>query len=198
MDRIPKSGECYRHFKNKLYQIVTVAIHSETGEKMVVYQALYGSFLTYVRPLSMFMSEVDHDKYPNVKQKYRFEKVDVSALEDNSGAEEGADSDSTGTRASEAGKPVTVPDPEKATVTAEAEPVPSISNENLLAFLEVESYHDKLEVLKARRGKFTLQELTAVCESLDVGAGAEDEDEKYRAAENFLTMQAKYDGARLR
>lgn len=70
-----KINSIYRHFKGNLYLVEDIAINSETNEKMVVYRALYDDCKLYVRPLSMFVSEVDHEKYKDVKQKYRFEEI---------------------------------------------------------------------------------------------------------------------------
>ena len=76
---IPEPNEIYRHFKGNYYKIIAVGHHSETGEQMVVYydtsKKVSSPSNPCIRPLEMFMSEVDHKKYPDVIQKYRFEKV---------------------------------------------------------------------------------------------------------------------------
>ena len=76
-----KIGHKYRHFKGKEYQVLDIVYDSESNndeeyKQVVIYQALYGDKLKWARPYDMFNSEVDHKKYPDVEQKYRFEEID--------------------------------------------------------------------------------------------------------------------------
>ena len=73
-------GRIYKHFKGDLYLVEGIVLHSESKEKMVLYRALYGNGLRYVRPLEMFLSKVDREKYPNVEQEYRFQLQDIDSV----------------------------------------------------------------------------------------------------------------------
>lgn len=178
MERRPKTGEFYRHFKDKLYQVVTVAEHTETGEAMVVYQALYGDYRTYVRPLAMFLEEVDHQKYPEVRQKYRFERVNPGAATEHITEE----------------KPE-----EKSEEKPEEKPAKEQDlNPHLLAFIEAETYDQKLEHLALMRGKIGQAEMDVIYVAAEMNQVSGDLDEQLRAVEQYLQMQKRYEGGRLR
>lgn len=177
MEQTLRPGEIYRHFKGNLYQIIAVAKHTETGEKLAVYQALYGDFGVYARPLNMFLEEADREKYPDAGQKYRFEKVDRAAL----GTEEPQiNQDEAGSHEDCAGQTQGGPGP------------------LLLSFVETGDFDVKLEILEAMRGKAGLEDLDILCESLDLPKGGGNQEERFRSIEQYLRMRKKFEGGRLR
>lgn len=137
----PMPGEIYRHFKNKMYQIVTVAAHSETGEWYVVYQALYGDFRTYIRPYDMFISPVDHHKYPDVEQKYRFVLLEGPVVPDITAQEKKTES----VRMQEKMVEKTTEPDENPNLEANEE-LQGV-NPHFLAFLDADSYSKKYDIV---------------------------------------------------
>ena len=163
MERRPKPGEFYRHFKNKMYQILAVAIHSETGEELVIYQALYGDFLVYARPLSMYVSEVDHEKYPNVTQKYRFEKVVL-------------------------GEKVAEKLPEEGNVLETDEKMAK-----LMAFFDTDSWEEKYNILVSMRDRIDDHLIDSMAVSMDAVIAEGPLNKRYEDLKTTILTHQKYE-----
>ena len=193
----PKPGEFYRHFKNKFYQIVAVATHSETREKLVIYQALYGEYGVYARPMDMFMSEVDKEKYPDVKQKYRFERIEdiakISKLDDSSYSnvveqdkrtkEENVSSESLGKNEK---------DNEKTDSDTD------FGKGYFIEFLEADDLSTKKEILIANRELISERELDTIYEIYGLKRRKIDRDLDIADLIGYFDMQQQYEGKRLR
>lgn len=175
MERRLIPGEIYRHFKNKLYQIVTVAEHSETGEAYVVYQALYGEFKTYIRPYDMFISEVDRAKYPEVTQKYRFEKVETVQNVTKEAPVEEVNSAPTA-----------------------VEEVAEGVNPYLMEFFEQRTAAEKIEYLSSIRTKIDDRLINDIAASMDLTVDAGDIDIRYSSLISCLNTMARFECGRLR
>lgn len=195
-------GGFYRHFKDKLYQVKGTAIHSETKEKMVIYQGLYGSYEMYVRPYDMFLSEVDHIKYPDVVQKYRFELIDIktgksleSDYEENNQNMESEKSEISeeSEKSEELEKLEESKESEKSEESEESE-----EDSKLIRFLDAYDYKEKLDILTSMRGELNDGLIDIMAESIEVAVPEGDITDRYNSLRKCLMAHTKYEGLRLR
>lgn len=166
---IPKAQEIYKHFKGNLYQIMAVAEHSETGEQLVVYQALYGDYKVYARPLSMFLEKVDKEKYPDATQEYRFELQNGTDLRKQ--PSDGSD--------------------RKTEEELNIDPM-------VLEFLDADSYESRLNILAGLRYRITDEMLTTMAIVCDIELPEGDVAERYEALRSSLLTKDKYECSRMR
>ena len=170
--RRPATGEIYRHFKGKLYQIVAIATHSETREELVIYQALYGAYKVYARPLAMFVSEVDHEKYPAAEQKYRFEKVKLQE-------------EATPQEAVKVSQETTQPQE-----TSESE---EQANPFLLRFLDADTYEEKYKILNEMENDITDRLINDFSVVLDVVIPEGDLTDRYIQLKQCVATMCRYE-----
>lgn len=205
MRTMPVPGDIYRHFKNKMYQIVAIAYHSETGEPMVVYQALYGEFKVWVRPLSMFMEEVDRVKYPDVTQKHRFEKVIMAAEgaangeapKQSAGSQNSAGGEMAGAMTGGSG----IGHAATATVSDDGYGGTRPMSPYLLEFFDAmdEKLYDKmLEALAKLAGHASQKEVDDICMVLDIHPMGDSIAEQIADIRRHVRTLKKFDGDRLR
>lgn len=196
-NRIPAPGEFYRHFKNKYYQIVNIATHSETKEKLVIYQALYDDFGVYARPLDMFISEVDHEKYPDVKQKYRFERVDADELKNGRKSAQTPIKKESALEKVISGKrdPEVTKEEQLKKAYPEGEGVPSPI---LMEFLDIRKMADKVKFLADNKKKLNDDIINAMAASIDVTVPDGPIELRYSSLRTCLQTKAKYEINRLR
>ena len=176
----PRPGEFYRHFKNKLYQIIAVATHSESKEQLVIYQALYGDFGVYARPLDMFLSEVDREKYPETEQKYRFEKLENIP--------------ETSKQITDINSEINIESINK-TLKEKSEDEP----ENFfIDFLDADDYYTKKKIILANKENITDKQLDAIFDIYGLKRNGIDKTIDIADFIAYLDMQIHFEGKRLR
>ena len=217
--RTPRPQEIYRHFKGRLYQVLTLARHSETGEVLVVYQALYGDYDVFARPLSMFCSEVDAVKYPGAMQKERFQLWKGS---EEAHALFAGESPVTGNRETRAKQPEEdrqtrgkQPEEDRQTRAKQpdgmfsqkekpAEPSVQAAEEEvqldprLLRFLDANRMEEKMEILDSMQGDVTDEMIDIMAISLDTEIVSGEASERIAALRETIQMRLRFESSRLR
>lgn len=208
MRQTPVPQEIYRHFKGNLYQIVTVAEHSETGEELVIYQALYGSFKVYARPLTSFMERTDKEKYPDAGQEYRFERMrGKGALQDGYAGDgenvnRASEASEPDRRRMESEEPWRSGEPQKSGEPKDSEEQQESGEVNLdplvIEFLDASSYEQRLNILSALHHKITDDMINIMSIALDIEVKPGDVEERYAEFRGCLALMEKYECNRLR
>ncbi|MBD5545609.1 MAG: DUF1653 domain-containing protein [Lachnospiraceae bacterium] len=198
MKNNPKPYEIYEHFKGNKYQIITLAQHSETGEEMVVYQALYGDYKMYVRPLSMFLAMVDQEKYPEYKGRHRFQKVSAEHVpaEDMKASEQEVQS--------EVMEPVKEQDKEEAAASRLTDSEKKTDEEKagidpmVMDFLDADTYEERLNILAALHHRITDDMINTMAISIDVEIEDGPIETRYEELKHCLVTFQKYQCIRIR
>ena len=196
MNQIPQAGDIYQHFKGKLYRIVTLATHTETGEQLVIYQALYGEFQVFARPLSMFLEKVDAKKYPDAAGKDRFMRIPMAEAAAVPQPVPAPSENPVEPRP--AAMPSESPVESRAAAASSESPVEPQPDPGLLAFLDADSYEEKLEVFASLEGKADLHMLNAIAASLDLELSEGSLEEQYDTLKSCLMTLERYECNRLR
>ena len=198
MRETPRAYDRYRHFKGLEYQVLNVAIHSETREEYVVYQALYGEFKVYVRPLDMFMSEVDHIKYPDIKERYRFEKLESCNTLEEANAKTATEEANVKTATEEASVKTVAEEANVKTVAEEAN-VKTATEEVykvhpvILEFLDAQTVAEKKNIFNFNREILTDDMIDTMAVVLDVSIEAGDIEDRKISLKNCLETMGKYE-----
>lgn len=191
-----RQGQFYRHFKGGLYQVMAIATHSETKEKMVVYQALYGDYGVYVRPYEMFASEVDHEKYPQIKQVYRFTQVHPEEMEEESDKVEVSDLTLELDESMEPEQSAVEEEPKKMSEDQPAQEKQDVSggiNPILLEFLDADTLEEKMHIMTFYRNQMDEALLNSIAISLDLVVDKKGLQETYDEIMNCLSMMKHFE-----
>lgn len=183
---MPLPEDIYRHFKGGLYQIVTTAIHSETGESLIIYRSLYGDYKTYARPLSNFTEELDIKKYPEAVTKYRFTKVDRSSLIKKAGEDKAG----TASAISVTGAEETSHISEKASSGNHGEKNSAL----FMEFLDETDFNKKRNILRAMSETVTEGMLNNMAASLDLVLNGVSKDADIKEIDDYLGARIHFDG----
>ncbi len=196
MTYIPKPHDIYKHFKGNLYQIVTLAEHTETGETLVIYQALYGNFKRYARPLDMFTSKVDTVKYPQATQEYRFE---LQGQDSQGQISQEQISQEQPQKEVFSDTKDTVKDT-KDTVKASENDATEANNLEpmVIEFLDTSSYAERLNILAGLHHRITDEMISTMAIACDVEVPAGDLEERYEGLKTCLLTLEKYECNRIR